>query len=197
MFCLSGVLPGAATWFCAAKSGEISFVQRKSTKSVRARPVSFGAKRSAKSNKGAARQSRSRSSAELYSAVSRICNPLATTQSNAPAKSCALPNGIRRDGRLEICATPSRGDLEKLAQKNKIFTDSNKYRAAENLPRPRCQRNECQRNGKDSPDTHSPVPVFWCALGKSSQHATKSGNSTAGRFPVPLLVSAAGEFSRR
>jgi hypothetical protein len=71
---------------------------------------------------GTARRSRSRSSAEFYSAVSRICNPLAATESNAAAQPDALPNGIRRYGRFEICATPLGRAYKKFAQACKTFT---------------------------------------------------------------------------
>ena len=47
------------------------------------------------------------------------------------------------------------------------------------LPRPPCQGNECQENGKYFPDTHSHVPGFRRELGKSSRNATKLGVSTA------------------
>ena len=55
-----------------------------------------------------ARRIRNRSSAELYSAVSRICNPLAAAKSNASGKYDVPPNAIRRYSRLQICATPER-----------------------------------------------------------------------------------------
>jgi hypothetical protein len=55
-----------------------------------------------------ARRSRNQSSAELNSAVSRICNPLAAAQPGESAKSDPLPNAIRRYGRLQICATSKR-----------------------------------------------------------------------------------------
>ena len=45
---------------------------------------------------GAARRSRNQSSAELYSAVSRICNPLAAAEADDFATPGAPPNAIRR-----------------------------------------------------------------------------------------------------
>ena len=72
-----------------------------------------------------ARRSRNRSSAELDSAVSRICNPLAAAKPNASGKYGAPPNAIRRYSRLQICATLEHTAGKKFAQKNKIFMDSN------------------------------------------------------------------------
>jgi hypothetical protein len=74
--------------------------------------------------KGAMRRSCHQSSAELYSAVSRICNPLAVVKPGGPAKSDPLPNAIRRYGRLQICATPQRGGSKKYTPGNNIFMDS-------------------------------------------------------------------------
>jgi len=45
------------------------------------------------------------SSAEFYSAVSRIFNPLAAAKPSAVAAHDALPNAIRRYCRFQICAT--------------------------------------------------------------------------------------------
>jgi hypothetical protein len=68
-----------------------------------------------------ARRSRNQSSAELYSAVSRICNPLAVTKPGGSAKSDPLPNAIRRYGRLEICATSQRERVEKICAGKQNF----------------------------------------------------------------------------
>jgi hypothetical protein len=51
--------------------------------------------------------SRNLSSAELHSAVSRILNPLAVGELDGFIVFHALPNVIRRYGRLQICATPT------------------------------------------------------------------------------------------
>src|ERR1035438_3425390 len=72
-----------------------------------------------------ARRSRNRSSAELYSAVSRICNPLAVAGPNAPAKPDALPNAIRRYSRLKICATSKHAVANKVSQESRAFMDGN------------------------------------------------------------------------
>src|SRR5438105_2493237 len=45
------------------------------------------------------------SSAELHSAVSRICNPRIASRPYDAAKHGVLPNAIRRYSRLKICAT--------------------------------------------------------------------------------------------
>ena len=45
------------------------------------------------------------SSADFHSAVSRICNPPAVRNTDLPENCNALPNAIRRYGRLQICAT--------------------------------------------------------------------------------------------
>jgi hypothetical protein len=52
-----------------------------------------------------ARSSCNRSSAELHSAGSRICNPLAVGELDGFVVFYALPNAIRRYGKLQICAT--------------------------------------------------------------------------------------------
>ena len=44
-------------------------------------------------------------SAELHSAVSRICNPPSAASSGAYGKSNGLPTASRRYSRLQICAT--------------------------------------------------------------------------------------------
>ena len=51
------------------------------------------------------KQDASRRSAELYSAVSRICNPLGAGKHDGLIVFDTLPNAIRRYGRLQICAT--------------------------------------------------------------------------------------------
>ena len=45
-------------------------------------------------------------SAELHSAVSRICNLQSVRISQAPARSDALPTASRRYSRVQLCATP-------------------------------------------------------------------------------------------
>ena len=84
------------------------------------RDYSFGIQR-----EDMARRSRNRSSAELYSAVSRIFNPPNVARPECCGTRDALPNAIRRYSRLQICATPERTAGKKFAQKNKIFMDSN------------------------------------------------------------------------
>ena len=55
-----------------------------------------------------ARPDRSRRSADLQSAVSRICNPQRSRRFEAAGLSDNLPNAIRRYSRLKICATAKR-----------------------------------------------------------------------------------------
>jgi hypothetical protein len=72
-----------------------------------------------------ARRSRNQSSAELYSAVSRICHPPAVARPDDPTAHGTQPNTIRRDSRLQICATPKRAAGKKSAHEDKIFTNGN------------------------------------------------------------------------
>ena len=69
-------------------------------------------------HKAIARRSRNHRSAELYSAVSRICNPLAASEADDLATAGAPPNAIRRYSRLQICATraPRQKSLQQCAK---------------------------------------------------------------------------------